>query len=181
QAEALIESLLREAGAKLTTRSSVGKRMKGFLKTFLSDALASLKADAKIIELKGGRNTTFYVHREPVLEQLRLGGTPEPQRSRQDGITPSQTALTLDQVRCVYEAVKAEQGSIGAVKIYDIINRLGAAKEDVHRILLHEAKRGRVSLHAASTVKFPSEVIAAGIRLEGQPDPLVTVVLKEGV
>lgn len=60
------------------------------------------------------------------------------------------------------------------------MTRLGAAKEDLHRLLLEEAKSGRVSLHRASTTKFPPEVIEAGIRLEGQPEPLVTIVLKEG-
>jgi hypothetical protein len=29
-------------------------------------------------------------------------------------------------------------------------------------------------------VNFAPEVMAAGIRLEGEPDPLVTVILKEG-
>jgi hypothetical protein len=180
QAEALIENLLRDAGAKLTTRSSAEKRVTGFLKTFFNDALAALKAEAKIVELKGGRKTTFYVHREAVLEQLRLASAPELERLAYDSTPPSQTIVTLDQVRRIYEVVKAEQGNIAAVKIYDIINRLGAVKEEVHRILLEEAKKGRVSLHAASTVKFPSEVMAAGIRLAGHPAPLVTIVMKEG-
>jgi hypothetical protein len=94
QAEVLIETLLREAGAKVTTRSDLGKRMKGFLKTFFRDALGSLKAEAKIVELKGGRNITFYVHREAVLEQLRLVSAPELEQPM-----PSQTAVTVDQVR----------------------------------------------------------------------------------
>jgi hypothetical protein len=75
--------------------------------------------------------------------------------------------------------LKAEQGGIGTVKIYDIMTRLGAAKEDLHRLLIAESKRGGVSLHRASTAKFPPEVIEAGIRLEGEPEPLVTVVLKD--
>jgi hypothetical protein len=87
QAEALIENLLRDAGAKLTTRSSAEKRGKGFLKTFFNDALAALKAEAQIVQLKGGRNTTFYVHREAVLEQLRPASAPELERLAYD--TPS--------------------------------------------------------------------------------------------
>jgi hypothetical protein len=46
-------------------------------------------------------------------------------------------------------------------------------------LLLDEAKSGRLTLHPASTVNFPSEVMEAGIRMEGQPYPFVTVVLKE--
>jgi hypothetical protein len=75
--------------------------------------------------------------------------------------------------------LKTEQGGIGTVKIFDIMTGLGAAKESLHRLLIEEAKSGRVSLHRASTAKFPAEVIEAGIRLEGQPEPLVTIVLKD--
>jgi len=52
------------------------------------------------------------------------------------------------------------------------MTRLGAAKEDLHRLLIDEAKSGRISLHRASTATFPREVIEAGIRLEGHPEPL---------
>ncbi len=86
--------------------------------------------------------------------------------------------MTLEDVRPIYERLKAEQGGISTVKIYDIMTRLGAAKEDLHRLLLDEARSGRISLHPASTVKFLPEVMAAGIRLEGQPDPLVTIVFR---
>jgi hypothetical protein len=93
---------------------------------------------------------------------------------------PSRHAdVTLEHVRPIYERLKAEQGGIGTVKIYDIMTRLGAAKEDLHRLLLDEAKNGRISLHHASTAKFSPEAVEAGIRLEGQPEPLVTIVLKE--
>jgi Holliday junction resolvase len=178
EAEALIEDVLREAGARLTTRSALKKKVTGFLKTFFDDALASLKAEAKIVELKDGRNTKLYVHREAVLEQLRLADESGP--SAEPSIQPSRPgAVTLENIRPIYEKLKAEQGGISTVKIYDIMTRLGAAKEDLHRLLLHEAKSGRLSLHRASTAKFPPEVIAAGIRLEGQPEPLVTLVLKE--
>jgi hypothetical protein len=80
---------------------------------------------------------------------------------------------------CHPHARRTVKGGISAVKIYDIMARLGAAKKDLHRLLLDEAKSGRASLHRASTAKFSPEVIEAGIRLEGQPEPLVTIVLKE--
>src|SRR5439155_1879589 len=105
-------------------------------------ALAALKSQAKIVELKRGRST-FYVHREAVLEQLRLTDDSEarpprepPKRSSHDA------AVTLEDIRPIYERLKTEQGGISTVKIYDIIMRLGAAKEDLHRLLLDEAKRG---------------------------------------
>jgi len=180
RAELLIETFLREAGAKLTTRSNLGKKVTGFLKSFFDDAMASLKAEAKVVELKGGQNTRFYVHREALLEQLRLTDDSETGSGPASSIGPFPTgAVTLEKIRPVYEKLKTEQGGISTVKIYDIMTRLGAAKDDLHRLLLDEAKSGRVSLHRASTAKFPPEVIAAGIQVEGQPEPLVTVVFKE--
>jgi hypothetical protein len=91
---------------------------------------------------------------------------------------PGHAPVTLNDVRPVYERLKVSQGGVSTVKIYDLLVGLGVAKEDLHRLLLHEARRGRLTLHPASTVKFPSEVMAAGIRVPGEPDPLVTVILK---
>jgi hypothetical protein len=179
QAEGLIEKLLRDAGLRLTTKTDLSARANGFLQVFFKDVLAALKSEAKIVELKRGRST-FYVHREAVLEQLRLTDDSEAGPPREPPIWSSRhAAVTLEDVRPIYERLKTEQGGISTVKIYDIMTRLGAAKEDLHRLLLDEAKNGRASLHRASTAKFSPEVIEAGIRLEGQPEPLVTIVLKE--
>jgi hypothetical protein len=76
--------------------------------------------------------------------------------------------------------VKAEQGGISAVKIHDILKKLRVSKDELHALLLREAHRGRVSLHAASTVNFPGEVMEAGIRIEGEQQPYVTFILREG-
>jgi hypothetical protein len=179
QTEGLIENLLRDAGARLTTKSDLSDRTTGFLQIFFNDALAALKSEAKIVELKRGQST-FYVHRDTVLEQLRLTDDPGAGALRDSPIqSPRRADFTLEDLRPIYERLKAEQGGIGTVKIYDIMTRLGAAKEDLHRLLINEAKGGRISLHRASSAKFPSEVIEAGIRLEGHPEPLVTIVLKE--
>jgi hypothetical protein len=76
-------------------------------------------------------------------------------------------------------ALKAEQGGISTVKIYDILKKLGVSKDELHALLLREAQRGRVSLHAASTVNFPREVMEAGIKIEGEQQPYVTFILRE--
>jgi hypothetical protein len=178
QAETLIEEFLRNTGAKLATRSELSYSVKGFLQVFLRDALAALKSEAKIVELRRGRST-FYVHREPLLDQL---GIPDDQIGFEPvapDSTPVQATVTLADVRPLYQRLKVEQGGISAVKIYDIMCGLSVAKEDLHRLLLEEERNGRVSLHRASTARFPPKVMEAGIRLAGQPEPLVTIVLKE--
>jgi hypothetical protein len=179
QAQALIETVLRDSGLRLTSKSELSKRANGFLQVFFADAVAALKSEARVVELKGGRSI-YYVHREAILEQLRLSddsaSAPPPQNRIRP---PSHTELTLDDVRPIYQKLKAEQGGISTVKIYDIMTRLNVAKEDLHRLFLQEAKSGRVSLHRASTTRFAPEVMEAGIRLEGLPEPLVTIVLKE--
>jgi hypothetical protein len=179
QGEMLIEKLLRDAGLRLTTKSDLSAKVNGFLRVFFNDALAALKSEAKLVELKRGPSI-FYVHREAVLEQLRL--TDNLAFSHQvEFPAPSNRSrtLTLKDIHPIYQALKREQGGISTVKIYDILTRLNAAKEDLHRLLVDEARNGRVSLHPASTVTFPAEVMAAGIRLEGQSAPLVTVILAE--
>ena len=178
QAEILIEALLRDSGLKLATRSELSAKVKGLLQVFFRDALSSLKSEARIVELKRGRST-FYVHREPLLDQLGLAEGRDETEPAPSGKTLVDATVTLADVRPVYERLKAEQGGISAVKIYDIMCRLSAAKEDLHRLLLEEERNGRVSLHRASTAGFAREVTEAGIRLPGQPEPLVTVVLKE--
>jgi hypothetical protein len=177
-AEALIEKLLRDAGLKLTTKTKLSDQIKGFLQGFFDDALAALKSEAKIVELKNSRST-FYVHREAVLEQLRLADGSEGGLTGPSIRPPHDATITLERVRPIYEKLRAEQGGISTVKIYDIMKHSGLAREELHQLLLDEEKRGRVSLHRASTTNFAPEVIQAGIRLEGQPEPLVTIVLKE--
>ncbi len=76
QAEGLIEKLLLDAGLRLTTRTDLSARANGFLQVFFKDALAALKSEARIVELKRGLSN-FYVHREAVLEQLRLSDDSE--------------------------------------------------------------------------------------------------------
>jgi len=71
QTEGLIEKLLVDAGLRLTTKSNLSDQVKGFLQIFFRDALAALKSEAKIVELKAGR-TTYYVHRKTLIEQLRV-------------------------------------------------------------------------------------------------------------
>src|SRR5260370_4053377 len=69
QAEDVIEKPLRQAGTRLTARSDLEKKAIGFHRTFFNDALASLKGEAKIVELQGTKKTPVYVPRDPCLHK----------------------------------------------------------------------------------------------------------------
>jgi hypothetical protein len=179
--ESRIEDLLQRAGTRVTTRSDLDKGMKGVVQSLYEDAITSLKAEGKIVELRNARRRPLYVHREAIIDQLRVESGGDGDRGRSSPTQSSEPAsISLDDVRPYYLALKAEQGGISTVKIYDILKKLGVSKDELHALLLREAQRGRVSLHAASTVNFPSEVMAAGIRIEGEQRPYVTFILREG-
>ncbi len=170
-AEAYIEGILRSSGIKLVSRSSLDGEFKVLLKPFLADAVSALKSEGKIIEFKHG-NSFLYAHREPILELLRVD----------EGLAhASRTApLTLADIRPAYDKLKAQQGGISVVKIFDLLKATGVARDELHALLRAEARQGRVSLHPATTVHYPAEVVEAGIKIEGERDPRVTVVFEEG-
>ncbi len=178
QMETRLEELIRQQGMRLISRSSLEEKVRNFPREFFKDALSSLRSECRIVELKGAAKSVLYLHREPILEQLRLTIEPD---VKPDKPAPLQEkpSISLELLRPVYEALKAQQGGISAVTIYDILNKVSAAKDEVHELLLREARRGRVSLHPASTMNFPREVVEAGIQIEGQPHPFITVVFRE--
>jgi len=179
--ESRIENLLRHAGTRVTTRSELGKSMKGVVQSLYKDAISALKAEGRIVELRNARRSPLYVHRDAIIDQLRVDSSDgSERRSPPPTQSPEPVSISLDDVRPHYLALKAEQGGISAVKIYDILKKLGVSKHELHALLLREAQRGRVSLHAASTVNFPREVMEAGIRIEGEQQPYVTFIVREG-
>ena len=180
QLESRIEHLLRRAGTRVTTRSELDKYMRSVAQSLYKDAISVLKAEGKIVELRNVRRSPLYVHRDAIIDQLRLENRGNGARSTPLPQPPETVEISLEDIRPHYLSLKAEQGGIGTVKIYDTLKKLGVAKDKLHALLLREAKRGRVSLHAASTVNFPREAMEAGIRIEGEPQPYVTFTLREG-
>ena len=179
--EARIEDLLRRAGTRVTTRSDLDKGMKGVVQSLYKDAISALKAEGKIVELRNARRSPLYVHRDAIIDLLRVeNGGDRDRRSTSPTLSSEAASISLDDVRPYYLTLKAEQGGISTVKIYDILKKLGVSKDELHALLLREARRGHVSLHAASTVNFPPEVTDAGIKIEGEPQPYVTFILREG-
>jgi hypothetical protein len=179
--ESRIEDLLRRAGTRVTTRSDLDKGMKGVAQSLYKDAISALKAEGKIMELRNARRSPLYVHRDAIIDQLRVESGGDVNRRPPPPTQPPEPAsISLDDVRPYYLALKAEQGGISTVKIYDVLKKVGVSKDELHALLLREAHRGRVSLHAASTVNFPREVMEAGIRIQGEQQPYVTFILREG-
>ena len=171
--ESRIEDLLRHAGTRVTTRSNLDKGMKGVVQSLYKDAISALKAEGKIVELRNARRSPLFVHRDAIIDQLRVesGGDRE-RRPASPTHSFEAASISLDYIRPYYLALKAEQGGISTVKIYDILKKLDVSKDELHALLLREARHGRVSLHAASTVNFSREVMEAGIVLKGSSSPM---------
>jgi len=70
--ESRIEDLLRRAGTRVTTRSDLDKGMKGVVQSLYKDAISALKAEGKIVELRNARRSPLYVHRDAIIDQLRV-------------------------------------------------------------------------------------------------------------
>jgi hypothetical protein len=85
----------------------------------------------------------------------------------------------LDDLRAAYDKLKAEQGGVSAVKISDLIRETGLSKDEVHRLLLEEARQGNVSLHPTQSVNLPKAVSDAAINVPGEPYPFVTAIIKD--
>ena len=113
----------------------------------------------------------FYLHRDVAAERFGFEG---------EGPTaPKKPALTFADLSPVYRRLKAEQGGFSAVKIFELIRALNAPKAEVHRLLIEEARAGRVTIHPTTSVELPPEVVDAGIRLPGYAEPFITVVVRD--
>jgi hypothetical protein len=168
-----IEEMLRDSGLKLTSLSKLEDAVKFAPKSLFNDTLSALKAEGRIVEVRDARRSKLYLHREPLLEQLRAE-TPAPELPPEPG-----ERISLDELRSVYEALKSRQGGISTVKISDVLKDMKTSKAALHHLLLEEAKKGQITLHPATTVSFSPEVSDAGIKLESEPHPFVTFTIKE--
>src|ERR1700722_1534714 len=70
--ESRIEDLLRRAGTRVTTRSDLNKGMKGVVQSLYKDAISALRAEGKIVELRNASRSPLYVHRDAIIDQLRV-------------------------------------------------------------------------------------------------------------
>jgi hypothetical protein len=177
-----IVGLIARSGVKLPSKAGLEDKVTGMNKRFFADGLKHAVASQAILELSCG-TSKYYLHREVAADYLGFEATPpgppllSPQPRPLEPI-PAPPSLTLEGLLPAYRRLKAEQGGFSAVKIFDLMQALNGSREDLHQLLVEEAKAGRVTIHPTTSVDLPKEVIDAGIRLPGFPEPFITVVVK---
>ena len=171
-----IVGLVSKSGIKLLSKPGLEKKVIGMNRRFFADGLKHATSGGRILELSCG-SSKYYLHREVAADYLGFEATgSEPPRTKPGD--PAAAGLSLDDLLPAYRRLKAEQGGFSAVKIYDLVQAMNGSKDDLHRLLVEEAKAGRVTIHPTTSVDLPKEIVDAGIRLPGFPEPFVTVVVK---
>lgn len=178
-ASAVVVRLVLQSGTKLLSRASLEKKVTGTNRRFFADAIKHAVASRAIMELACG-TSKYYLHRDIAgdlfgFEQATVADAIASPRPTAHYSVP---ALAFGDLLPVYRRLKAEQGGFSAVKIFDLLKALKVPKEALHRLLVEEAKAGRITIHHISSVELPPEVIDAGIRLPNFAEPFVTVVIK---
>ena len=177
-ASAVVVRLALQSGAKLLSRAGLEKKVTGMNRRFFADAVKHAVASRAIVELACGKSK-YYLHRDVAAEHFGFEATTSPDAMPPPALTrATRPALAFEDLLPVYRRLKAEQGGFSAVKIFDLMKALKRPKEDLHRLLVEEAKAGRLTIHHTTSVDLPPEVIDAGIRLPGFAEPFVTVVVK---
>jgi hypothetical protein len=181
-ASTAVVRLVLQSGAKLLSRAGLEKKVTGMNRRFFADAIKHAVASRAIVELACGKSK-YYLHRDVVAERFGFETTTSPDATPPPVLPPAPTratrpAFAFEDLLPVYRRLKAEQGGFSAVKIFDLMKALKRPKEDLHRLLVEEAKAGRLTIHHTTSVDLPPEVIDAGIRLPGFAEPFVTVVVK---
>jgi hypothetical protein len=177
-ASAAVARLVLQSGAKLLSRPGLEKEVTGMNRLFFPDAVKHAVASRAIIELACG-TSKYYLHRDIAGECFGFeAATSADATTSSKQTVHSKPPLAFEELLPVYRRLRAEQGGFSAVKIFDLMKALNLPKEVLHRLLIEEAKAGRITIHHTTSVELPAEVIDAGIRLPGVAEPFVTVVVK---
>lgn len=173
-AESVCEKLVllaKKAGTRPPSEKILKKELRGSDLFFLTDAIAlAVRSDAVLALDCGG--TMFYLH----------GGVarqPSREESRQE-VRAAVAELALEDILPAYRRIKIRQSGRSTVKIFDLLQELRdleVPKEAVHKLLIEEGRKGRISNHHAS-VPLPQDVVAAGFRLAGFEEPFVTFTIR---
>lgn len=174
----VVVDLVSRSGVKLLSRAGLEKKVTGMYRCFFPDAIKHAVASRVVAELACGRSK-YYLHRDVAAEYLGFETVSAETSASREPSAPPEPKLAFEDLLPVYRRLKAEQAGFSAVKIFDLLKVLDRPKEVVHRLLVEEAKAGRVTIHPTTSVELPAEVIDAGIRLSGFSEPFVTVVVKD--
>jgi len=182
KASAVITALVQRAGVKLLSKAGLEKKVVGMNKRFCADGLKHAISGQKIVELSCG-SSKYYLHRDVAEDYFGFATAPPDISERKETppappSPPSPSSLALEDILPAYRRLKAESGGFSAVKIYVLLQALDVPKETLHRLLIEEAKAGRVTIHPSTSVNVSSEVVEAGIRLPGYAEPFITVTVK---
>jgi hypothetical protein len=172
-ASKVISEFVSSSGTKLLSQATLTKKITGLNGKFLADGIKLAIADRTIVQLSCG-TSKYFLHRDVAEDYFGLSEPPPVDTPR-----PPPSELTLQAIRPVYQRLKAEQGGLGTIDIYDLMKALGVPKDSLHEFLKKEAKAGRVTIHPTTTVQLKPEVIDAAISLPGFSEPFVTVALKD--
>lgn len=175
-----IVGLAFKSGIKLLSKAGLKKKVTGTNARFFVDGLKHALATQAVVELSCGK-PKYYLHRDVAADYFGFeAASGDDKANLTEQLVPDASVprLTLADLLPVYRRLKTEQGGFSAVKIFDLIKALDGSKADLHRLLVEEAKAGRVTIHPTTSVELPAEVVDAGIRLPGFPEPFVTVVVK---
>jgi hypothetical protein len=170
--------LVFQSGVKLLSRAGLEKKVTGLNRRFFADGIKHAVASRALVELACGASK-YYLHRDVAAEYFGVEATSAEADAAREPSAPVQPKLAFEDLLPIYRRLKTEQGGFSAVKIFDLVKALNRPKEVVHRLLVDEAKAGRITIHHTTSVELPPEVIDAGIRLPGFTEPFVTVVVKD--
>jgi hypothetical protein len=176
-ASAVVVRFIFQSGIKLLSRASLEKKVTGMNRRFFPDAIKHAAASQVIVELACG-TSKYYLHRDVAAEYFGFEARSADAIASREATAVAEPKLAFEDLLPVYRRLKAEQGGFSAVKIFDLMKALNRPKEVLHRLLVAEAKAGRVTIHPTTSVELSSEVIDAGIRLPAFAEPFVTVVVK---
>jgi hypothetical protein len=173
-----VERLVFQSGVKLLSKPGLKKKVTGQNRQFFADGIKHAVASGVIAELTCGKSK-YFLHCDVAAEYFGFEAISANAHHQQERRGPPESKLAYEDLLAVYRRLKAEQGGFSAVKIFDLMKALDQPKEVVHRLLVEEAKAGRITIHHTTSVEVSAEVIDAGIRLPGFAEPFVTVVVKD--
>jgi hypothetical protein len=162
-----VVQIAKELGSRPPSEKALKGKVTGIKAVMLDKAIQLAVRSRAVLPLDCG-GSMFYVHRE--VAEKHFG-----QLAARGGEPPK--ALLFEDILPAYRRLKAEQGGLSTVKIFDLMTALKVSKDALHDLLKRETKAERLTIHH-SNVTLAEEVMAAGIHIEGIERPFVTVVIK---